>query len=202
MGDNSRIQQRILALPPELEPLRVHALNWEGTDDELSADGVACICRTPKVAPMAFRFRIYPGALPQWLAAKQNQYVSKHYRNILSDMNGCFAYGMKLYGLAPSMQGDPPLQNRMVLQPLDLSNANEHWKREFKSTRIGKLLHFGGRHYSRTENVGYFEASGGRIVSVRKNGEIVGEWDSFLPFLNDELQAAADYDVERQKNRT
>src|SRR5688572_28743059 len=107
-------------------------------------------------------------------------------------MNGCFAYALALYGLPPSMQAERRLMNRMALQPLELGQADRFWKFEFAGADAS-MFHFGGRHYTYTENVGYFHDANGRILSVRKNGEIVGTWAALLPFLDEELTAAAAY---------
>jgi len=71
---------------------------------------------------------------------------------------------------------------------LDLSLANEDWKREYSIDQ--KLFHFGGRSYSYTENIGYFMAGESMIQAYRKNGELLQQWGNFAAFLEEELYEA------------
>ena len=84
--------------------------------------------------------------------------------------------------------GKVPLLDRSKLQCLDLGTANEGWIVEYQVDR--SLLYFGGRHYSYTENSGYFMSAEGQVQAIRKNGKILGQWASFSRFLRDELREA------------
>lgn len=84
---------------------------------------------------------------------------------------------MSLFGIIESF-------TRSFLQCHSLQTANVYWKNSFKVDKT--FFCFGGSPYSYEENVGYFY-DGNKIISIRKNGEIVGEWNDFSMFLNDEI---------------
>src|SRR5262249_49444020 len=142
----------------------------------------------PKVAPLYFVFRIFPPALPDWLVRHRSYEVPIEYLRFLACTNGCFAYGFSLFGFTPSMESHPPLFRKTILQCHDLTTANELWRTEYQ--RSSGCLHFGSRHYSYTENVGYFMDESGGIVSHLKSGREVQRWKNFTNFLRDELSAA------------
>jgi len=89
-------------------------------------------------------------------------------------------YDISLFGLIPSL-------TRSFLQCHDLTTANRDWIKEFDIDQ--GLFHFGGGTYSYDENTGYFYGQA-KIMSIRKNGKPVNEWNNFSDFLNDELTRA------------
>ena len=50
-------------------------------------------------------------------------------------------------------------------------------------------FHFGGRHWSEDENVGYFWEQD-RLVALRKNGRVTGVWPGLSALLAEELAAS------------
>jgi hypothetical protein len=167
---------RISSLTGDLAPLAKYALRYADLGSTVDGSAVV-IAPMPWVAPLARAFWIYePLAfeLPADLACPDA------YSSILRQMNGCFAFGLSLYGL-PTSSG---LISRSTLRPLSLALANLHWRRDFESA--DRLFHFGGATFSETENVGYF-FSEDQIISIRKSGSEVQRWPNFSSFLGDEL---------------
>ena len=95
-----------------------------------------------------------------------------------------------LFGMAPSMLKQPPLLDRSKLQCLDLSLANGSGGCKYGYKGVEGGFHFGSRHYSASENAGFFLFEDARVLSLLKDGSVVGEWDRFSTFLRDELTAA------------
>ena len=69
--------------------------------------------------------------------------------------------------------------------------ANEIWLSEYNIPK--PAFYFGSRHYSYTENVGYFMDEYGPIRAILKSGRQTGNWATFKDFLREELAAAEDY---------
>jgi hypothetical protein len=122
------------------------------------------------------------------LVRRRSYEVPIEYRRFLACANGCFAYGMSLYGFAPSMESGSPHLDRTTLQCLDLTRANDTWSKEFLLPQT--LFHFGSRDYSHTEDVGYFMEESGSIRAFLKSGRELEGWSDFSRFLQDELTAA------------
>ena len=185
------IQARLLALPPELDSLARFARRYLTRGDvHLLADGTLLIGPAPWIGTEGFSFVLFPPAEPRWLANFEQRFgpIPSAYARILAAMNGCFAFGLALYGLAPSMQRTPPLLDRRTRQPLDLSLANDSWAREFQGA--GRSFHLGGREWSDTDNVGYF-LTGSTVVEARRTaGAVVRTWTTITEFLAEELEAA------------
>ena len=154
----------------------------------IDESGAICIGPNPKVAPEYFVFRFYSRVLSESLAKRRSYDIPIDYLRFLAVMNGCFAYGMSLYGFTPQLESSPTLFSRTSLQCHNLSIANELWIREYKVA--GPIFHFGSRHYSYTENVGYFMNETSAIRAILKSGREVGCWNDFTDFLYDELAAA------------
>lgn len=177
---------RLSNIPEIFRPLRDHAERYLHFGATLDEAAVISIGPNPKVAPLYFVFRIFPPAVPDWLIRHRTYEVPIEYLRFLACTNGCFAYGLSLFGFTPSMQSDPPLLHRTILQCHDLTTANETWRREYQ--RSTGCLHFGSRHYSYTEIVGYFMDEFGGIASYLKSGREVQRWENFTSFLQDELR--------------
>lgn len=185
------ITERLQSLPDVFHPLREHAERYLSSGAVIHETGVVSIGRDPKVAPEYFLFRLYQPAPTEWLVRRRSYQVPLEYLRFLASANGCFAYGMSLYGFAPSMESGTPHLSRTVLQCLDLTLANDVWRREFRLPQ--PLFHFGSRHYSHTENVGYFMEESGSIRTFLKSGRELEGWSDFSRFLQDELTAAQSF---------
>ncbi len=191
------LQTRLDGFPIGLAPLADAARRLLDRPCDLSADGVLSIGHRPWVAPLNYAITLYPGLSHDWLeryCARFGLEVPERYAGFLAATNGAFCFNMALAGVPPSMLGVPPSLDRSRLQCHDLATAATLWSSEYRRVP-GGAFHFGSRHYSARENVGYF-LDGDRILSHRKNGRVVEEWGGLSEFLRDELQASEQLDAE------
>jgi hypothetical protein len=152
------------------------------------SDGAIQIAPTPWIGTEAFALVLFPPAESAWIDAfgeRTGSTIPASYAEILRTTDGCFAFGLALYGLPPAMQGDRPRLNRATLQPLDLGLANRSWIREFRTRPNG--LYVGGRSWSPEANCGYFLAADDSIRAALRTGESVGAWPSIEFMLAAEL---------------
>jgi hypothetical protein len=185
------ISQKLDALPDFLAPLKEAASRYLKYPSVLGKDDVMDIGHRPWVAELNFMLKLYPGIDPDALSRYCRRFeiqVPAIYVDFLRAVNGGFFFGMNLCGVPLSMLGTPPLLDRRILQCHDLAAAATRWIGDY-SVPAG-FFHFGGRHFSFRENVGYFLEGENRIVSVRGKKKIIGEWTSFSDFLRDELEAS------------
>lgn len=185
------IRERIDRYPDFLAPLRIAAGGYIKYPSKLSNDGVISIAHRPWVGMLNYMLTLYPGLsrddLDRYCQTFQIE-TPGIYGDFLCEVNGAFCFGMSLCGVPPSMLGNPPLLDRTILQCHDLATAATRWVVEY---RVPKgFFHFGGRHFSYLENVGYFIDQGKRILCVQNKGNVIGEWSSFADFLTDELDAS------------
>jgi len=186
------ILRRLAALPDTLAILRDRAADAARHCSSIAIDDTLQLGHQPWVAPEAYAVRFFAPAKKAWVAAFQERTgraIPPSYREVLLAVNGCSFYDLELYGLPPSMQGSMPRLDRSRPQPLDLATANLGWVHEY-ATDAGQF-HFGGRSWTPEENVGYFwlDARTPTLRSVRKSGEVVGEWMDLRALLADELEA-------------
>lgn len=185
------INQRLEAYPEFLAPLREAASRYLKFPSAIAKSGVLNIGHRPWVAELNYILMLYPGIGQEALDRYCQRFeikVPEMYADFLRAVNGAFCFGMSLCGVPLSMLGNPPLLDRNVLQCHDLATAATRWIHEYRVP--DGFFHFGGRHFSDRENVGYFIEGKKRIVSVRGKKKTVGEWTSFSGFLADELQAS------------
>jgi hypothetical protein len=187
------ISQKLDAYSQALVPLRDAASCYLKHPSALGADGVMRIGHRPWVAELNYMFTLYPGIERAALLQYSQRFrieVPEIYVSLLCEMNGAFCFGMSLCGVPRSMLANPPLLDRTILQCHDLATATMLWKSEYRVP--GDYFHFGSRHFSSKANVGYFIDAGKRILSVKTNGKVVGEWSSFASFFVDELKTSAE----------
>jgi hypothetical protein len=189
------IEDVLGALEGDLSPIReVAKRHWalNGTIDPKS--GAALLNHRPNLAPEAYALILYPGLALSDLAryeeltqTRRNYSISipSSYRQVLSKLNGAFLFQATLYGAPRSMIKDPPLLDRSARQPLDVAEANRHWKTKYKTDP--SLFHFGSGPHSHTENLGYFVGGEGGIETYLPGGKHMGTWRSLREFLADEL---------------
>src|SRR6185436_10564469 len=120
------ISRRLNTLPQVFSPLREHAMRHLHSGTKIDENGAVSIGRNPNVAPEYFVFRIYPPSNPDWLVRRRSYEVPIEYLRFLAATNGCFAYGMSLYGFTPSMEAYG-LLDRSSVQCHDLTTASEVW---------------------------------------------------------------------------
>jgi hypothetical protein len=188
---------RLNALPADLAPLADAGRALLDQPASPAADGVLRLGHRPWVAPENYAITLYPGLPADALVRYAGRFgldVPPVYAAFLAAVNGAFCYGMALAGVPASMLGTPPLLDRRSLQCHDLGSSVTLWSSEYRKLPAG-AFGFGHRHYSFRENVGYFLV-GGRILSIRKSGKLVGEWGGLTDFLRDELPASAALDAE------
>ncbi len=184
------------ALPENVAPLTEAALALLGQPGDLLADGTLYLGHRLWVAPENYAMTLYPGLPAETLRRYADRFeleIPDVYAGFLMAVNGAFWFGMSLAGVPRSMLGSPLLLDRRRLQCHDLGMTATSEALEYRKVSEG-AFHFGGRHYSYRENVGYFIA-GGRIVSLRVSGKIVGESGDLSDFLSDELRASAALDA-------
>jgi hypothetical protein len=173
-------------LTSDFSPIVEQATKYADKDSRIREDGTAEIFRRPWVASQNYGL---------WLFAPANEFliykfveqtavpIPEIYRALLLKMNGCHIYELSLFGLPPSLYIYGVL-DRSSIQQYDLGTANRNWVKEY-NTGPG-LFHIGSRSYSYSENIGYFIKEN-KILSIRKNGKILKEWNSVFEFLKEEI---------------
>lgn len=178
-----RIEARLVTFPDDLEPLAESCRRYLKYCSAVDSDPEApiWIAHTPWVGRLAYLITLYSGAKKSWFSKHSTVYgvrIPTELRQVLVSVNGFHAFGLSIFGIVMTKYN----------QPLDIGTANQYWIHGYKNTDGG--FHFGSRHYSETENSGYFLHSGGRITALLVTGEQVGEWFSFRDFLEHELTAS------------
>jgi len=174
-----------------LAPLREVARHYAASQSVISADGTLSIGHRAWIAPLSYSLELFPGIDVESLRFYSQRFkisVPEIYQEFLREINGAFCFGMSLCGVPLSMLGSPPLLDRSRLQCHDLATAATTWVAGYNVPE--RFFHFGGRHYSYTENVGYFIDSDNNILCVRTSGEVLSTWTSLTQFLADELKAS------------
>jgi hypothetical protein len=185
------ILARLLALPRELKPLADVSKKYLRYCSALEADGTALIGHRPWKAPHSYAVRLHPPARDAWFAkyAKAHRVaIPSALRPVLRAANGLSAFGLELYGMAPSMLEGRPHLDRSAEQCLDIATANNDWKHEYKVDR--DAFHFGSRELSRNAIGGYFLLRDSTIALVRTSGKLVQAWDDWGTFLADQIGAS------------
>lgn len=188
MTQSTDLVRHLASWPRSLTPLRHLVERYASHGVVRRSDGALQIAPTPWIGSEAFALVLFPPAEPAWLVAfgeRTGSMIPTPYAEILHATNGCFAFGLSLYGLPPGMQGARPRLDRATLQPLDLGLANRSWIREFRTHPAG--LYVGGRSWSAEANCGYFLAKDGSVHAVLRTGDSVGRWVSFELMLATEL---------------
>lgn len=184
------IAQRLDALPGFLDPLQEAASRYLRYPSLIGKEGVLEIGHRPWVAELNYMLTIYPGidtdALNRYCQRFGIQ-IPEAYAEFLRAVNGGFFFGMSLCGVPLSMLGTS-LLDRSILQCHDLGTAATQWVYEYNVP--AGFFHFGGRKFSFRANVGYFFDGENRIVCVRGQKKVIGEWTGFSDFLKDELKAS------------
>jgi hypothetical protein len=196
------IIEAIEALSDDVKPIREKALRYAKYSSKLDDSGALLIGHRPWVAELNYMMWLYPGAE----SGDIDKYCGMHqiaipgmYRSFLNVMNGAHCFGMSLCGLPASMRKNPPGLDRTVLQCHDLSLACKDWAKEYDYSE--GLFHFGSRHFTEDENVGYFIDEGDHILCMRKNGERFANWGNIRDFLSDELAASEKLEEESEPSQ-
>jgi hypothetical protein len=178
---------KIDSLPDEYLAIKKQALKYLKNNSNISVLGTLNIFHRPWIARLNWGLMLYKGAEMKWFEQYREMTkrdIPEFYTNFLQVINGCFIYDISLAGLTPSMYMKGTL-DRSILQCHDLKTANIDWIKEYEVDR--KYFHFGGRHYSPTENLGYF-FDGDKIMAILPNGNIINEWTNYFDFLFDEIE--------------
>lgn len=194
----TEISTFLSAFSADLSPIKEQAVRYFDRESKIREDGAAQIFRRPWVAPSNFGLLLFPPADNAWFTEfhrRTNKAIPERYQEILSHVNGCFVYDFSLYGL-PKTLYTAGLLNRKNLQQYDLGAANSMWIRGYKVSK--ELFYFGGRAYSYDENVGYF-LDDDKIMSIRKNGEVINTWMNVSDFLSEEVSICEQKMLEEKK---
>lgn len=189
------IEARIAALPDDLAPLKAAAIRYLKYPSVISADGAANIGHRPWVAELNYMLTLYPGASEKSLADYCRAFrlqIPECYAAFLRSMSGAFCFGMSLFGITGSWLNGRSVLDRSVLQCHDLATAVREWSTEYRVPE--GQFHFGFRHYTSSENVGYFIGDSRRICSVKKRGKVVAEYSNMTDFLAAELQESEKFE--------
>lgn len=190
---NDQIKRYLDNLPKEFKPIVDRANKYYSFDNkaDVRSDGAVQIFNRTWVVPENYGLLLFQpveNKLMDKFEKLNKLKMPKSYKRILSVMNGCFVYDFALYGLPASLYSRG-LLDRTTLGQFDLGAANQFWKYEYE-TDTDDLFHIGGRVYSFEENIGYFINPDDKIVSLRKNGEILKIWANFSEFLQEEIYEA------------
>ena len=183
------LTSKIDALPDEYAAIKHQAKKYLMNNSLIDKAETVKIYHRPWVAPLNWGLFLYKGAASDWigeLSDRTGKAIPDFYGRFLSSINGAFIYDLSLYGISPSMR-ERNLLDRSVLQCHDLVLANADWISNYNVDP--NCFYFGGRHYTYSENIGYFFVEG-KIKAIRKNGIIVKEWTQFSDLLNDEIPIA------------
>ena len=191
------IRDYLNSLPVELSPLSKVGTRYLKYCSSIDTDRSVHIAHRPWLNYLNYALTFFPPVKKSWIRNFRAKRIPDPYQKVLLATNGVFAFGLSLFGLAPSMQKQPPTLDRSRLQCLDLSLANSDWLKEFDVDQT--LFYFGGREYSYSENIGYFISSS-RIQAFRTTGELLHEWRSFPAFLSSELQVAEQIAQKQSQN--
>lgn len=187
-----KIEELLAEYPKALAPLAEVAIAQLKYPSIVEKAGEFKICHRPWVAPLNYLIMLYPGLKPAALSrySKQNGIqVPEQYAEILQVMNGAFCFGISLFGVPRSMLGKSKLLDRRVLKCHNLASGVTLWSTGYQVPP--EYFHFGSRAFSESERAGYFLVENRRIIAVRKNQKLIGEWSNFADFLSDELKASA-----------
>ncbi len=169
--------------PDEYIAIKKQAKKYIQNGSELDKNERVNILHRPWIAPLNWGLMLYKGADIKWIDEAEKgieRKIPDFYKQFLTNINGCFLYDISMFGLIHSL-------TRSFLQCHSLTTANTNWIKEFDVDQ--SFFHFGGGTYSYDENTGYFYGQH-KIISIRKNGKLVNEWNNFSNFLNDELGRA------------
>lgn len=108
---------------------------------------------------------------------------------MLTYVNGCTILGLSIYGVPTSMAQNPPLLNRSLRAPLDISSGR-HWRIGYVNPHEDEVL-FASKNVGDNGQVGYFVNAVGLVVG-RGNGSAEVEkqsepWDKITDWLASEL---------------
>lgn len=185
------LTRKLAVIKGSLSPIHQAASRYLKEESDITENGVMQIARRPWVAPENYTFWLYPGiddeSLNRYCQTFQIE-IPLLYRRFLKKLNGAYCFGMSFYGVPLSMLGYPPMLNRSIVQCLDLGMAGTWWSREYRNS--SGRFHFGGRHFSYRENIGYFIEGKTTVLSLKKTGQVINQWKNFKDFLTDELKAS------------
>jgi len=181
----------IAELPEQLEPLRQLAEKMLVEGSHATPQGIA-IGHRPSVAPEYHAMFAFAGVSLENVLQYETRFrltIPASYKTQLTYINGFHAFELSLFGIPASMMLGSPCLDRTQVGPLDISIANQDWKRGYQVSP--QLFHFGSGPLSVNEHVGYFlRPNSEGIYAYRRNGELFNSWGSMRDFLADELRRA------------
>lgn len=195
---SQEISARFSDGPDFLEPLRDALVRFAspGGVRELKGDAIL-IGPRPDIGALAYDVVLYPAISPESLAAYERLTdfaIPPTLVSMLSVLNGCYFFGLNVYGVPLSMTQDPPLHDRSSRAPLELG-AGRWWRVNYSGYPEDATL-FASRNVSdEGGQVGFFLTPLGGVVGVG-NGRAgaqkdYGSWPSFSTWWNWAAQLAS-----------
>jgi len=199
---DEKVINRLNSLSEFLDAIKLISNKYALFPSSFDSNETLNIGHRPWVGTENYIINIFQGVSKEEIeqySKKMDIQIPKNYQSFLKECGGAFLFGISLYGIPFSMRGETPLLDRSIRQCHDLSIANRFWINQYVLTE--KLFQFGGREYSYDENIGYFLDSNDKILSIRKNGEILSRWNDFNTFLSDEIAIAEKLEEEFEPNQ-
>ena len=183
---HKELTSKLNSVPAEFLPIKEFVQRYSHLDSRTDNHGTIQLAKNSKYLD-AYFINIFAPANEIYFSNFISRYgvsVPEPLEKFLRFANGFTFCDFTVYGLTPSMyKSQTGTLERTSLQPLDIGTANDVWKTEFD--QVG--FYFGGRSYSDDTNCGYF-LQDGTIFSCLCGGVIVGQWDNFWTFLEEELE--------------
>ncbi len=184
----NEIIEHVSSFSKELTPLGDECRKYAKFCSSIHKEESWNIAHRPWIAPENYLITLFVPAKKSWFSKYKQLHnidIPKVIQNVLIQTNGFFAFGMSFYGMPPTMlKSDPGLDRSR----LNIGTANRRWKLGYNIDQ--SLFHFAARHYTDSENIGYFLDKNSNIYSFRKTGEQLGMWSDLSSFLASEIKAS------------
>lgn len=188
------LEERLNALPELFGPLKkaMLAAGASGAWIEGKGNGPLLAGPRPDLGTHAYDIVLFSPLPADALTAYQALHgfeLSDAILQLLRHLNGCVLFGLKLYGVPPSMARNPPLLDRSGRAPLDIASGR-FWRVGYAEAAPEDTL-FASRNVGDSGQVGYFMSPEGRI-SGRGNRSPeapvrCGPWTNLADWLIEEL---------------
>jgi hypothetical protein len=185
----------IKSLPNFAAPVAAFALELLESELPVEKESYFLLGNDTSVAPMYYKMTLWCGAKDTAIDLYESRFdleIPEYVRVLLQAFNGLSLLGMSIYGIPESMLRNTPQIDRKSRQCLDIGTANKYWINEYSLNE--KMFLFGGRHFSETENAGYFINTNGDILSYLTDGTLIDRWPNLKLFFESEVAAVVEYE--------
>jgi hypothetical protein len=187
------VADQIARIPKFLGPIARVAGNIAETGAWLEKDSGAFLAGyRPDIGSHAYDIVIYPPQTRSLLDTYQqiNGFpLPETVIEMLSYVNGCTILGLSIYGAPTSMAKNPPMLNRSLRVPLDISSGR-HWRIGYVNPHKNEVL-FASKNVGDDGQIGYFVNPIGLVVGRGNDSSEVdkhsGSWDNITDWLASEL---------------